>query len=195
VPTTPQITLTANLETILAGAETGGFLEITLCGYGSQIPAVPGTCLLADGGVPQRLGPQVGSTPLSIALYGNDIIVPSGTFYSVAVLDQNRNVVQANNYNLAGSGTQDLSTLAPIVPPYGFPIGGLRFMACEGSLVGGNRNFTAPGTIVAAVYNGSILPDAASAPPLALAATVSGNVATLNFDPEAGDFIYAFCVL
>lgn len=184
---TPQITLTANLETILAGAETPGFLEITLCGYGPTIPNVPGTCLLADGGIPQRIGPQAGSTPLSILLYGNDVIQPSGTFYSVAVLDQNLNVVQANNYNLTGSGTQDLSTLTPIVPPFGFPIGGLRYMQCSGSLVGGNQVFTAPGPVIAPTYNGVLLSSSQY--------TISGNVITLNFSPELGDRIDALCVM
>lgn len=186
MPTTPQITLTANLETILAGAETAGYLEITLCGYGPVIPSVPGTCLLADGGVPQRIGPQQGSTPLSILLYGNDVIQPAGTFYSIAVLDQNQNIVQANNYSLTGSGSQDLSSLTPMTAPYGFPISGLRYLQCSGSLIGGNRVFTAAGPVVAPTYNGILLSSDQY--------SVSGNVITLNFSPELGDRIDAFCI-
>lgn len=188
--TTPQITLTANLESIVAGGAAAGYLRITLCGYGPQTPVIPGTAMLADAGVPQLIGPQAGSTALSVMLFGNDVIVPSGTVYEIAVLDANKDVIQANNYALTGSGSQDLSTLAPIVPPYGFPIAGLAYAACAGS----GRNWTAPGGVLAVAYNGVLLTPNATLPTLGY--TVAGNQITLNFpvtDPE--DSIYAFCLL
>src|SRR5215469_2552433 len=69
--TTPQITLTATLDTIMGGGFEGGWLRITLCGYGPAAPTVPGA-MLADAGIPQLLGPQAGGTALTIALFGND---------------------------------------------------------------------------------------------------------------------------
>jgi hypothetical protein len=185
MPTTP-ITLTAQLESILATSTEGGYLRITLCGYGPVCPNVPGVGMLADAGVPQLVGPQ-GTSALSTNLYGNDVIHPAGTFYEIAVLDANKDVVQANNYNLTGSGTFDLSTLTPTVPPYGFLLTGLHYQPCSGSLIGGNQTFTAPGTVIAATYNGIIMSSSQC--------TISGNVVTLNFNPELGDRIDALCVL
>jgi hypothetical protein len=184
--TTPTpITLTAQLESILATSSEGGYLRITLCGYGPVCPSVPGVGMLADAGVPQYEGPQ-GTTELSLMLYGNDVIQPAGTFYEIAVLDANKDVVQANNYNLTGSGTFDLSTLIPIVGPLGFLMTFLHYTQCSGSLVGGNQTFTAPGNIIAASYNGILMNSTQC--------TIAGNTVTLTFNPEPGDRIDAFCI-
>lgn len=185
-----MITLTANLESILNGAETGGFLRITLCGFGPVLPSTPGV-MIADAGVPQEVGPQQGSTPLSVELYGNDVITPANTFYEVAVLDQNHNVVQAGNYQFTGSGTFDLSTAVQLVQPLGFQPGGIQYLACTGSIPG--NVYTAPGIPIAVSYNGLFM-RANQAPPL-FSYTVSGEVITLNFSTQAGDRIDAICIL
>ncbi|HTH42884.1 MAG TPA: hypothetical protein VL498_06950 [Terracidiphilus sp.] len=191
---TPQITLTANLESILAGAEMGGYLRITLCGSGPIVPAVPGTCILADATIPKLVGPQVGSTPLSIDLYGNDVITPGPdvTFYEVAVLDAEKNVIQAGNYRFDGAGIIDLSEAAQIVAPYGFPLQFLKVIACTGAVPG--VNYVAPGArlIVAVLYNGTILDPADW--------SSVGTAITLNFATEIGpdgtpDKINALCVV
>lgn len=184
MPATP-LTITAQLESILATAAEGGYLRITLCGYGPVCPSVSGVGFLADAGVPQLVGPQ-GTSALSVNLYGNDVIHPASTFYEIAVLDANKDVVQANNYNLTGSGTFDLSTLTPIVPPFGFLLTALHYMICSGAIIGGNQTFTAPGNVIAATYNGIIMNSSQC--------TISGNVVTVNFNPELGDRIDAFCV-
>jgi len=185
--TTPTpLTVTAMLESILASATEAGYLRITLCGYGSVCPSVRGVGMLADAGVPQYEGPQ-GSSALTANLYGNDVISPAGTFYEIAVLDANRDVIQANNYTLKGTGTFDLTTLVPIVPPYGFLMQFLHYATCTGSLVGGNQTFTAPGTIIAASLNGLLLDPSQY--------TISGNTITLtNINPVVGDRVDAFCV-
>jgi len=186
--TTPAITLTATPLTIIGGADTPGYMRVTLCGYGPIIPCVPGSGELADAGVPQIVGPQDISpeTPLSVLLYGNDVITPQGTFYEVAILDQNQEVVQANNYMFSGSGTFDISELTPMLPPYGFPIQAMRYLKCDGSVIGGNRTFTAPGPVIAAAYNGVLIaPESYSS---------TGNVIVLDFDVELGDRIDAFCI-
>ena len=196
MPVTPQITLTANLESILAGAETGGYLRITLCGSGPIIPAVPGTSVLADALIPQILGPQVGSTPLSIELYGNDVIVPGPdvTFYEVAVLDKDKNVIQAGNYRFDGTETIDLSEAVQIVAPYGFWLGFLKVVACTGAVPGTHYQVPAPALLIVAVlYNGVILD------PTDYSVAPGTTNITLNFATEIGpdgtpDKINALCV-
>lgn len=185
---TPGYTLTANLETILAGASTAGYLRVTLCGYGPQLPSVPGTCMLADAGVPQMIGPQVGSTPLSVVLFGNDVIVPDSTFYEVAVLDANKDVVQSANYLLTGTGG-DLSTITPTLPPYGFPIGDLAYQPCTGS----GSAYVAPAPILAVSYNGILMPQGVAAPILSWTPG-PGNAINLNFSADPLDRIDAFVI-
>lgn len=190
-----QFTLQASLDTIIGGAATGGFLRITLCGFGPVLPFVtpaPGP-MLADAGIPQMVGPQVGSTPLQVVLFCNDFINPSGTIYEIAVLDQNKNVIQCGNYQFIGVAGQtiDLSSAVQIVGPYGFPIGGLRYMPCSGATPG--TVYTAPGIPIAVSYNGIFLPYGLSLPTLSY--TSVGNIITLNFSTQAGDRIYALCVV
>src|ERR1700678_3524238 len=55
--------------------------------------------------------------PSSIPLWGNDVITPAGTYYSVAVIDDKKNVVQSAMYQFTGSGTIDISTVTPLHPP------------------------------------------------------------------------------
>ncbi|HET6220169.1 MAG TPA: hypothetical protein VFE27_24285 [Acidobacteriaceae bacterium] len=193
MPLTPQITLTAHLETILAGADTGGYLRITLCGSGPVMPAVPGTCMLADATIPQIVGPQVGAGPLSIELFGNDVIEPGPdvTFYEIAVLDDDKNVIQAGMYRFDGAGTIDLSEAVQIMPPYGFPVGVLAVRDCVGAVPG--SHYLAPGTpVVAVIYNGTILdPNAVPTPDY----TLVGPAITLSFNTQVGDKINALCVV
>ena len=123
--TTPAITLTATLQDVsgndIGSAAQPAQMRIALAGFGSQIPRIAGTSVLA------RVGPiyvPATGTQISTLLWGNDAITPAGTWYDIALLDQNGNVVQAGLYSIAGSGTVDLSNLAPLVsaalqPPVG----------------------------------------------------------------------------
>jgi hypothetical protein len=134
----PFVTLTANLQSILGDAELGGAaIMITLCGYGQTIPVVPGQGVLADAGVPQVIV-QSGSTPISVELFSNEQITPATTFYEIAVIDENENVIQSANYqfNQTSAGTVDLSDLIPIVGP----VGQLVVEATAGSYPG--KDFT-----------------------------------------------------
>jgi len=116
---TPGVTLVADLESILGGAQEPGYLRVTLIGFGPVIPVVPNSGVLADAGVPQLKGPQ-GNTAISILLYGNDVITPGGTLYEVAVLDSSQNVVQSGLYQfgqLSGPNTVDLTVATQIQQP------------------------------------------------------------------------------
>lgn len=189
-PLTPQITLNATLDSSVGGGNLGGWLRVTLCGYGPQVPAIPGTCMLADAGVPQLVGPQAGSTPITVKLWGNDVIAPANTFYEISVLDQNKNVIQSGIYQFAGAGTFDLSQVVQFIPPYGFALGDLAYLACVGTAP--TTIYTAPGPVVAVTYNGILL---AYNDPTRLSYTFAGNVITLNFSTEDGDRVDAFCIV
>jgi hypothetical protein len=192
MPTTPGVTLTANLQSILAGGALGGYLRVTLCGFGPVMPCVPGAGMLGDAAVPQMVGPQISSTPISQVLYGNDVIQPGSTFYEIAVLDQKKNVIQAGMYQFANAaGTVDLSTAGQIVPPYGFNLGGLITAPCTGAVPG--NSYVSPGRIMGLFYNGILLPKDQSRPTYSYTAT--GTTATLNFLTQDGDRIDALCVV
>jgi hypothetical protein len=190
---TGQFQLQANLESILAGAALGGYLRITLCGYGPVIPfSNPGPAgMLADAGVPQIVGPQSGG-PLLVVLYCNNFITPAGTFYEVAILDANKNVIQAGNYVFNTTGvTLDLTQATQILPPYGFYLPSLKFAACTGTVPG--TVYTAAGqTVLAVAYNGIFLRSGQTAPLLSY--STAGNIITLNFTTQIGDRVDALCI-
>ena len=197
MPATPGVTLTADLQTIEPGGTlTGGYLRITLCGFGPQIPAVPGTCVLADGSVPQVVGPQ-GASALTVTLWGNDQIQPPNTFYEVAVLDKNQNAIQSGMYVFNSTpGNYDLSSAAQILPPFnmGFVLNQVKYLPCTGALVGGNQTFVAPGPVVAVTYNGVLLQRGVASPALSYTLASDNVTITLNFSPELGDRIDAICL-
>ena len=120
MPLTPQITLTATLNDFsgnqVGSAASPAYLRIALCGFGQYLPRIPGTTMVAKiASWPYDL-PYIGSQ-ISVMLWGNDVIAPSGTYYAISVLDGNKNVIQTGNYVLTGSGTFDLSNLSPSFPP------------------------------------------------------------------------------
>lgn len=115
---TPQITLTAQLGDLTGNADPRSKIRITLCGFGGLMPKVIGTAMLAKALYEQV---QTGSS-ISIQIWGNDVIKPDGTFYCIEIIDSKGVRVQAGNYQLTGSGTQDLSTLPQYLPPPPLPI-------------------------------------------------------------------------
>jgi hypothetical protein len=150
--------------------------------------------MLADAGVPQLVGPQVASAPLSVVLFGNDVITPANTFYEISVLDSNKDVVQSGNYQFTGAAIFDLSTVFPILPPYGFPLAMLAYQPCALGL--NNHSFTAPGPVIAPAYNGVLLPEGATAPTLSYTLDSTGKGITLNFDIDPSwERIDAFCLI
>jgi len=120
----PTITLTATLSdftgTAAGSTANPAKLRIALCGFGQQIPQVAGTATIA------KPGPfDVTSTggQISVLLYGNDVISPTGTYYTVTVLDGENNAVQCAAYQFTGTQTIDLSAARPIVNPGNLPTG------------------------------------------------------------------------
>lgn len=121
---TPQITLTATLVDYegneLGTAANPAYLRIALCGFGPILPSISGTANIAQVvSWPEDI-PYIG-TPLSISLWGNDVITPSGTYYAISVLDENHNVVQTGNTTFEGSETIDLSAISWVLPNPSIP--------------------------------------------------------------------------
>jgi hypothetical protein len=127
--TTPQLTLTATLQDQTGTPIPKAQLVIALCGYGPTLPRIIGTSMLAKVG-PVEYTLTDGTTTAwttadgtsggpAIPLWGNDVITPAGTYYSVAVVDQKKNVVQCGIYEFTGAGSIDLSTAQPIDPTPG----------------------------------------------------------------------------
>jgi hypothetical protein len=196
MPTAPAITLTATLDD-LTGAAAGSTanaakLRISLCGFGPVLPKIAGTAMLA------RVGPfdfYSSGAQISTLIFGNDQITPPGTYYSIEILDGEDNVVQCGAYSLTGAGTQDLSNLAQIVPPFGFLLGGLVMAGTDspnpatkiaGAIPG--TVYTAPGNVVMVFYNG-----VQQRPGIDYNAV--GNTITLTFSTALGDNVYALCVV
>jgi hypothetical protein len=189
-----MLTLQANLKSIL-DSDLGGYLRITLCGFGIIPPRVAGVGMIADAGIPQIVGPQVGADPIEQALYGNDVIHPEGTFYEVTILDQNKNAIQSGNYIFTGSGTIPICTIDPIVPPYGAPLSSLVYVPCASTV--DPTIWTPPSSPkipIAVAYNGVLMPEGASLPTLSYTNTPAGRI-TLNFTPLTGERIDALCAI
>lgn len=141
----PAITLTAALEDIF-GAAVGSAanpvkLCICLCGYGPVLPRIAGTAMLARVG-PTYLESTNGS--FSTLIWGNDAITPAGTYYSVEVIDQKGNVVQAAAYQFTGSGTIDLSGAGPYVPTPPNPSGYILLGNVSGNITVNVAGWTGP---------------------------------------------------
>jgi hypothetical protein len=103
---TPAITLTATLQDNTGANDAGAALLIVLCGYGQTLPKIAGTSMIAK--ITNKVAATAGT--VSTLLWGNDVITPAGTYYSISVLDDKSNVVQAGIYQFTGSGTKDLSS-------------------------------------------------------------------------------------
>ena len=120
MPAIPNITLTATLldysgNTIGTSAQPA-WLRIALCGYLGVTPAVPGAGNIAKV-TSWFVDIPFAGTMLSVKLWGNDQISPSGTYYCISVLDTQKNVVQTGVYEFTGTVTVDLSNAPQIVPP------------------------------------------------------------------------------
>jgi len=122
---TPKITLTATLQDY-SGSPIGSstqpaYLRIQLCNYGYTLPCVPGTSMIGKVSSWSQDIPYTG-TQLTVLLWGNDVITPSGTYYAISVLDAQKNVVQTGAFQFTGTVTVDLSQATPYFPPVIVPV-------------------------------------------------------------------------
>jgi len=185
---TPQITLTATLQDI-CGNEAGSVsnparLRIVLCGYGLTLPVIVGTSSLA------QIEYEIASTgsPISISLWGQDDISPSGTFYQITILDGNGRTLQCGAYQFFGTQTIDLSNATQIVPSGSTPsgLGSLELAVCNGTKPG--TVFTASGIVVCVFVNGLL-----QRPTIDY--TVSGTTITFTYTVGGSSNVYALCIV
>lgn len=197
-PATPGITLNFSLVDFegnqLGSATEPAYLRVALCNFGSQLPRVPNTAVIAETVSWSVDIPYLGVAG-SIKLWGNDQITPSTTYYAISVLDTNKNIIQTNLYVFTGVTTVDLSGATPINPPNPPGLASLQYLPCTGAVPG--TFYTAPGKVVAAAYNGVLLPRGQALPTLSY--TLSGDTSiSLNFTTQTGtpnDRIDALCIM
>lgn len=154
MPVTPTITITGTLQSVLGTADAGALI-VQLCGFNNHNPVIPGTAVL-DMTAPLAIQAAVDGT-FGFELYGNDVIEPGGTYYTIAVRDSRKSAVQVNAYIFEGTEDIDLSDAAsfvPGVPPEGiyvvpFACGHPIFDAAKGT----GQSLTLTGNAVAAAQN------------------------------------------
>lgn len=101
----PNITLTGNFEAV-NGASTGSIL-VQLTGFGTAIPRVAGTGIVATAQYVASLGAS-----FNILLWGNDQLTPNGTSYTINFYDAKGNFIASQSYTFTGGPkTVDISTL------------------------------------------------------------------------------------
>ena len=189
MPLTPQITLTATLSdftnTAAGSTASPAKLRIALCGSSLGLPEVPNTCTLTQ--IVKDFFATSG-TPLSINLFGNDVITPAGTYYTITVLDGQDNVVQCGRYQFTGNSvTVDLSNATPMPAA-----GAIRLTGAVPNGLFPGSAYTLPtlavGGFVSAVvfYNGGMQIANEDGNYL-----VNGRGLALFFPTQAGDALYA----
>ena len=115
MPLTPGITLTATLQDISGNDDNASSLVVALAGFGANLPRIVGTSMLAKVG-PLSI-PLANGIETALLLWGNDAILPAGTYYAISVVDDQGNVVQCGAYQFNGIQAIDLS----VAPPYTGP--------------------------------------------------------------------------
>lgn len=107
----PVITITGKIQDFLGNNAVNATVSVRLVNYGSDNPRVPGSCLISDPWVPVTLD---GSGGFSFTPIGNDVIVPSSTYYELKFTADNANTASRTTpYQFTGSGTQELSQIIP----------------------------------------------------------------------------------
>ena len=107
-------TVSGRLDSILDGDAELGSVVIALCGYGAQVPRIHNNATLARV---TTLEVNAGSDGVFTAdLPGNNIIAPSGTYYTITVKDGNGDVVQTNAYVFLDGSDYVLDDIDPFDP-------------------------------------------------------------------------------
>lgn len=100
-----------------------GTVDVALCGYGSQIPRISG--IATYGQLTDIAIATDANGHFTFEVFGNDKIVPPGTYYTITFRNANGDVAQVNAYTFADGSTYDLSVTAPYdpnIPPPPLPV-------------------------------------------------------------------------
>jgi hypothetical protein len=185
--TVPNVTLTATLTDQSGTALVNSAIAITLCGSGQVLPRVAGSNLIAKTGpvyYPAPAGQEV-----AIKLYSNDQIIPAQTYYSIAVFDDKRNILQSGIYEFIGQQTIDLSSAPQLASQPTIAFQGFFSIGLKGTIDGVNRTFSFPFPIDPAqllliFYGGDF-----QRPNIDF--VVQASQITFSFAPQPGDTLWA----
>jgi hypothetical protein len=113
-------TITGTLSTFFEATDTPdtdsiATIDIALCNYGSQVARAKGTTLLADVTL-KGLSVSATDGTFDIELAGNDVIYPTGTYYTFTVKDGNGDIIQCNAYFFLDANNYDLNMEQPFDP-------------------------------------------------------------------------------
>ena len=92
-------------------------------------------------------------------VYGNDVLVPGGTYYLVRLVDTNNNLLFEQKWSISGVNL-DLGTLTPTTTGVVFPDPLIKNLV-TGQAVQGPVSFSAPITAFSLTLNGNLNPGAA----------------------------------
>ena len=144
----PNVELVGDFVTILGLGTTPpvpgtfvGEVTIQLCGYGSQIPRIPGQSMLVRVTDSPEITPQGYFTAW---LFDNTLIDPPGTYYTVTQTNENGDITQVNALRFTAGGYYDLSLQPPYDPnqnPPPLP----ELVGNELLVIGPNWNMVFPG--------------------------------------------------
>lgn len=109
-------TVTGNAFTVADGPKSGAtHIWAQLCGYGSQNPRINGTAVFTGlRTVDLEIDGNTGA--FSVQLYGNDTIVPAGTYYVFTFANENGDIIQTNAYRFIDGQPYDLNLTNPYDP-------------------------------------------------------------------------------
>jgi hypothetical protein len=109
-------TITGNAFTVADGSKSGATqIWANLCGYGSQNPRINGVGVFTGlRTVDLVIDPLTGA--FTVELYGNDLIVPGGTYYVFTFANENGDIIQVNAYRFIDGQTYDLNLIDPYDP-------------------------------------------------------------------------------
>jgi hypothetical protein len=141
--TPPQLTVTGTLLDIFGNVDNGSGVIFQLCNYGPNVPYIPGSNLLC------KTRPLIVSVDalgkFSQLIYGNDVISPPGTYYTLSVNDEESNRIQTQAYRLTGTGSVDIANLPPFNPVN--PVPALQFFATDFIAISSSVTQQAPASL------------------------------------------------
>jgi hypothetical protein len=114
----PDVQVTGSFNTVTSPTQNpateDGTAQWALCGYGSQIPRIPGQALVARLTDPIPVTTSNGT--FAVWLYNNELIAPSGTYYTLTLKNSNGDIAQINAYRFTAPGNFEIDGLIPYDP-------------------------------------------------------------------------------
>jgi hypothetical protein len=105
-------TLTGTVTDVNSNPVPGAVITVALWNYGNNTPTANGGAIIVT---PIITVSADGSGNFSTQVYGNDIISPTGTVYTVTYASQNRITVSTATYTFNSNGVYNLNSYAPNV--------------------------------------------------------------------------------